>query len=95
MRPGANIEFTAAKPEVRIADAPSRGIPRKAAPWTKTSPDPVLSIRRRPWPDASDLACDGVDPAVVGAAFYHVLTDQLRFVDAPVELIDEALEVGT
>ena len=51
--------------------------------------DPLqLAVYRQAWAEARD-----VDPARVGAAFYHVPTDRLRFVDAPVRLIDEALEV--
>ena len=52
--------------------------------------DPLqLAVYRQAWAEAR-----GVHPARVGAAFYHVLADQLRFVDAPSSLIDEALEAG-
>lgn len=51
--------------------------------------DPLqLAVYRQAWAEAR-----GVPASVVGAAFYHVLTDHLRFVDAPVRLVDEALEV--
>ncbi|MDO5676669.1 MAG: ATP-dependent DNA helicase [Propionibacteriaceae bacterium] len=53
------------------------------------SADPLqLAVYRQAWAEAR-----GVDPATVGAAFYHVLTDQLRLVDAPAELIDQALKM--
>ncbi|GAA4905769.1 hypothetical protein GCM10025789_26440 [Tessaracoccus lubricantis] len=52
--------------------------------------DPLqLAVYRQAWAEAR-----GVDPSSVGAAFYHVSTDHLRFVEAPVGLIDEALEVA-
>lgn len=55
---------------------------------TKAADPLQLAVYRQAWAEAR-----GVDPSVVGAAFYHVLTDHLRFVEAPVELIDQALEV--
>ena len=52
--------------------------------------DPLqLAVYRQAWAQAR-----GVDPARVGAAFYHVLADQLRLVDAPASLIDDALKAG-
>ena len=52
--------------------------------------DPLqLAVYRQAWAEAH-----AVDPAKVGAAFYHVLADQLRLVEAPASLIDEALEAG-
>lgn len=52
--------------------------------------DPLqLAVYRQAWAEAR-----GLDPARVGAAFYHVLADQLRFVEAPASLIDAALKAG-
>lgn len=52
--------------------------------------DPLqLAIYRQAWAQAR-----GVDPSRVGAAFYHVLTDHLRFTEAPGELIDRAFAAG-
>lgn len=49
--------------------------------------DPLqLAVYRQAWAEAR-----GVSPERVGAAFYHVLTDNLRIVDAPASLIDDAL----
>ena len=53
--------------------------------------DPLqLAVYRQAWAEAR-----GLDPARVAAAFYHVLADQLRFVEAPASLIDAALKAGT
>ncbi len=52
--------------------------------------DPLqLAVYRQAWAEAR-----GVDPARVAAAFYHVLVDQLRMVEAPDALIDAALQAG-
>ncbi|MHA7860578.1 UvrD-helicase domain-containing protein [Tessaracoccus sp. Y36] len=71
---------------------PRDGLEYLVVDW-KTSnqaADPLqLAVYRQAWAEAR-----GVDPAAVGAAFYHVLTDQLRFVEAPVGLVDRALEVA-
>lgn len=49
--------------------------------------DPLqLAVYRQAWAEANGMAVDEV-----GAAFYHVLADELVFVDAPAELIDTAL----
>ncbi len=70
----------------------SEGLEYLVVDW-KTSDraaDPLqLAVYRQAWAEAR-----GVDPSVVGAAFYHVPTDRLRFVDAPSSLIDEALSSG-
>lgn len=70
---------------------PHDGLEFLVVDWktSRQSADPLqLAIYRQAWAEAR-----GVDPAMVGAAFYHVLDDQLRLVDAPVQLVDEALEV--
>lgn len=68
---------------------PADGFEYLVVDW-KTSAraaDPLqLAVYRQAWAEAR-----GVNPEVVGAAFYHVLTDDLRFVDAPAALIGEAL----
>lgn len=52
--------------------------------------DPLqLAVYRQAWAQAR-----GLDPERVGAAFYHVLQDDLAFANAPSTLIDEALETG-
>ena len=52
--------------------------------------DPLqLAVYRQAWAEAR-----GLDPSRVGAAFYHVLADQLRMVNAPAGLIDSALKAG-
>ena len=49
--------------------------------------DPLqLAVYRHAWAKAQGMA-----PELVGAAFYHVLTDELVFSPAPAELIDAAL----
>nr|WP_269451970.1 PD-(D/E)XK nuclease family protein [Tessaracoccus coleopterorum] len=48
-----------------------------------------LAVYRQAWAEAR-----GVDPERVGAAFYHVMADQLRVVAAPASLIDAALRSG-
>lgn len=54
------------------------------------SADPLqLAVYRQAWARAR-----GLDPARVGAAFYHVLSDDLVFVEAPPSLIEEALAVS-
>ena len=59
----------------------------------KTSNQPAdplqLAVYRQAWAQAS-----GIDPARVGAAFYHVLADRLTLVEAPASLIWEALAVA-
>ncbi|GAB3821491.1 hypothetical protein GCM10028820_30000 [Tessaracoccus terricola] len=49
--------------------------------------DPLqLAVYRQAWARANRM-----DPERVGAAFYHVLADELVFAEAPATLIDEAL----
>lgn len=49
--------------------------------------DPLqLAVYRQAWARAR-----GLDPGRVGAAFYHVRSDEIAFVEAPPSLIDEAL----
>ena len=45
-----------------------------------------LAVYRQAWAEAQ-----GIDPALVAAAFYHVASDALRFVAAPASLIDRAI----
>lgn len=52
--------------------------------------DPLqLAVYRQAWAEAR-----GVDPARVATAFYHVMNDQLRMVEAPASLIDAAMQIG-
>lgn len=71
---------------------PRDGVEYLVVDW-KTSQrhaDPLqLAVYRQAWAEARRI-----DPSRVGAAFYHVLADQLRVVDAPVALIDAALDAG-
>jgi DNA helicase-2/ATP-dependent DNA helicase PcrA len=71
---------------------PHDGLEYLVVDW-KTSTraaDPLqLAVYRQAWAEAR-----GVDPSRVGAAFYHVLTDHLRFVDAPASLIGTAFAAG-
>lgn len=49
--------------------------------------DPLqLAVYRLAWAEAR-----GLDPSEVGAAFYHVRSDDLRVVEAPTSLIEEAM----
>lgn len=56
---------------------------------TKAADPLQLAVYRQAWAQAR-----GIDPARVGAAFYHVLTDQLRLAEAPPSLIDAAFAAG-
>ena len=52
--------------------------------------DPLqLAVYRQAWAEAR-----GVDPSRVGAGFYHVAQDRLRLIDAPADLIDDAIAAG-
>ncbi len=57
---------------------------------SRRTADPLqLAVYRQAWAESR-----GVDLARVAAAFYHVLNDQLRMVEAPASLIDAALMSG-
>ena len=70
----------------------SHGLDYLVVDWktSRRSADQLqLAVYRQAWAEAR-----GVDPGRVGAAFYHVLNDQLRMVEAPASLIDAALRIG-
>ena len=69
-----------------------RGFQYLVVDWktsTKAADPLQLAVYRQAWAEAR-----GVSPEVVAAAFYHVPSDHLRFVDAPAVLIDQAIAAG-
>lgn len=75
-----------------VYDGAPEGFDYLVVDWKTSSAaaDPLqLAVYRQAWAEAR-----GVPVERVGAGFYHVAQDQLRLIDAPASLIDQAIAAG-